>query len=400
MRGRFLPTGDDHRVTSLELLFDLVFVYAVTAVSETTAHHLTGVSLTQGLVLMALIWFGWSAYAWLGNQARADEGPLRISMFLAMAGFFVVALTIHEAFGDLPGGLRGPVVFVVAYAVIRLAHLTVYWFAAGDDSGLRRTIEHTLLTASAALVLLLVGAFLEPGPRLVIWAVAVLFDYVSIFVGATSGWRVAAPAHFAERHGLVVIIAIGESVVSVAVAVSRAAIDWSLLVGALLGIALAMTLWRTYFNAIAVGAEHRLREMTGDARTVLARDMFTYLHLPLVVGIVSMAVGLRVTLGDVAASEHGVAHDVAGIAMLALYGGAVVYLLSLSVLRWRLRGRPSLPRIVTAAWLAAAGIVLAAVGVDPLVDVAMVTATFVGLVTFDAWRYGQITRDMRLGGSP
>src|SRR6478736_2242448 len=113
MRGRFLPTGDDHRVTSLELLFDLVFVYAVTAVSDSVVHRLDLVGLVQGMVLMALVWFAWSAYAWLGNQARADEGPLRISMFLAMAGFYVVALTIHEAFHDLAGGLRGPVVFVV-----------------------------------------------------------------------------------------------------------------------------------------------------------------------------------------------------------------------------------------------------------------------------------------------
>ena len=118
MRSRFLPTGDDHRVTTLELLFDLVFVYAITAVSGSIAHNLSLRGLTEGLVLMALIWFGWSAYAWLGNQARADEGPLRVSMYLAMAAYFVVALTIHEAFHDLPGGLPGPVVFVVAYAVI------------------------------------------------------------------------------------------------------------------------------------------------------------------------------------------------------------------------------------------------------------------------------------------
>jgi low temperature requirement protein LtrA len=348
---------------------------------------------------MALIWFGWSAYAWLGNQARADEGPLRVSMFLAMAGFFVVALTIHEAFGDLPGGLRGPVVFVIAYAVIRLAHLAVYWFAAGDDRGLRRTIQRTLPNTSVALVLLLVGAYAGSGPRLAIWVAAVLVDYLGVFFGATTGWRVSAPGHFAERHGLVVIIAIGESVVSVAVAVSQAAIDWSLLAGALLGIALAMTLWRTYFNAIAVGAEHRLREVTGDARTVLARDTFTYLHLPLVVGIVFMAVGLRVMLDDVALQEGGRHLDVPDLAMLALYGGAAVYLLSLSVLRWRLRGRPSLPRLVTAVWLVVVGTVLSASGSSPLADVAVVAATFLALVTFDWWRYGELTRGIRLGAS-
>jgi low temperature requirement protein LtrA len=257
-----------------------------------------------------------------------------------------------------------------------------------------------LLTVSVALVLLLVGAYVDAGPRLAIWAAAVLIDYLAVFLGARTGWRVAAPGHFAERYGLVVIIAIGESVVSVAVAVNQAPIDWPLLAGALLGIALAMTLWRTYFNAIAVGAEHRLRELTGDARTRMARDTFTYLHLPLVCGIVAMAVGLRVMLDDVALEEGGATVDVPDIAMLTLYGGSALYLLSLSVLRWRLLGRPSVPRIVTAAWLVAIGVALAALDVEPLTDVAVVTATFVALVTFDSWRYGQRTREIRLGATP
>lgn len=397
MRTPFLPTGDSHRVTTLELLFDLVFVYAITAVSDSIAHHLTLVGLTQGLVIMALIWFGWAAYSWLGNQARADEGPLRVSMFLAMAGFFIVALTIHEAFADLPGGLPGPVVFVVAYAVIRLAHLVVYWFAAGDDAELRRTIQRTLATALVALVMLFVGAFLPEGPRLAVWGAAVLVDYVGIYVGGSRGWRVTAPGHFAERHGLVVIIAIGESVVSVAVAVGQSAINWSLLAGALLGIALAMALWRTYFNAIAVAVELRLRELSGDDRTRMARDTFTYLHLPAVTGIVMLAVGLRVMLHEVALHGGDSAAELPGVAMLTLYGGAALYLLSLSVLRWRVRGTPSIPRIVVAAWLIGVGVALSWAPSLPLVNVAVVTATFLALVTFDAVRYGRVTRDMRLG---
>ena len=397
MVPRFLPTGESHRVTTLELLFDLVFVYAITAVSGSVAHRLSLVGLAEGLVLMALIWFGWSAYAWLGNQARADEGPLRVSMFVAMAGFFVVALTIHEAFDDLPGGLPGPLVFVVAYAVIRLAHLVIYWVAAGDDAGLRRTIAHTLPTTLVALVLLFVGCFVGAGPRLGVWAAAVLIDYVGVFVGGARGWRVAAPGHFAERHGLVMIIAIGESVVSVAVAVSHSAIDWPLLCGALLGIALAIALWRTYFNAIAVAVEHRLRELAGDDRTRMARDTFTYLHLPAVTGIVAMAVGLRVMLDDVARHGAWSTPAVPGVAMVALYGGAALYLLALSMLRWRVRDAPSIPRLVVAGWLSAAGAAMTLAPPWPLVNIAVVTATFVGLVTFDAVRYGRATRGMRLG---
>ncbi len=302
MRSRFLPTGDDHRVTTLELLFDLVFVYAITAVSASIAHNLSLRGLTEGLVLMALIWFGWSAYAWLGNQARADEGPLRVSMYLAMAAYFVVALTIHEAFDDLPGGLPGPVVFVVAYAVIRLAHLVLYWFAAGDDIELRHTIQRTLATTLVALALLFVGALLSPSTRLAVWGAAVLIDYLGIFVGGDRGWRVAAPGHFAERHGLVMIIAIGESVVSVGDAISHGAIDWPLLCAALLGITLAIALWRTYFNAIAVAVEQKLESstaMTAPGWLVTPSPTSTCRQW----SASSRRVGLRVMLDDVACTE-------------------------------------------------------------------------------------------------
>jgi low temperature requirement protein LtrA len=281
--------------------------------------------------------------------------------------------------------------------VIRLAHLVIYWFAAGDDRALRRTIQRTLPTTLVALLLLLVGALLPTGPRLAIWGAAVLIDYVGVFVGGARGWRVAAPGHFAERHGLVVIIAIGESVVGVAVAVSHAPIDWSLLAGALLGITLAIALWRTYFNVIAVAAEHRLREVSGDDRTRMARDTFTYLHLPAVTGIVALAVGVRVMLDEVATG--GGAGDVPDLAVVTLYGGAALYLTSLSALRWRLRGRPSLPRLVLAAWLVVAAVVLTWSPIDPLANVAVVTGSFLGLVTFDSVRYGRMTRDIRLGSA-
>lgn len=393
MRGRFLPTGDDHRVTTLELLFDLVFVYALTADNGLVDHRLSLLGVAQGLVVMALVWFGWAAYAWLGNQARADEGPLRLSMFLAMAGFFVVALTIHEAFDDLPGGLRGPVVFVVAYAVVRLAHLIIYWLAADGDAELRHTIRLALTSTSVTVAVLLVGAFVDPGPRLAVWGAAVLIDYVGIYLGSDRGWRVPAPGHFAERHALVIIIAIGESLVSVATAVSRSAITWSLLVAGLLGVALSITLWRTYFNAIAVGAENRLREASGDERTRMARDLFTYLHLPPIVGIVGMAVGLRVVLDRYAAGSRGLP----ATATIIMYAGGAIYLLAMSALRWRLMGAPSIPRLVVAAWLVVAGGVLALAGTGPLTDVAVLVASFVCLVSWDSIRYGRTTREMRLG---
>lgn len=393
MPTRFLPTGDGHRVTTLELLFDLVFVYAITAVNTSVVHRLSPVGLVHGLVMMSLIWFGWAAYAWLGNQARADEGALRISMYVAMAGFFVVALSIHEAFAGSRGGLRGPVVFVVAYGMIRLAHLLIYWVAAGDDRDLRRTIEKALVTTAVTLGILLAGAVVGSGPRLALWLVAIAIDYVGIFVGAAQGWRVLAPGHFAERHSLVIIIAIGESLVSVATAIAQRPLDWRTLSGALMGVTLAITLWRTYFNAIAVAVEDRLRETSGDERTRMARDVFTYLHLPAVAGIVGMAVGQRAVLDRLGRGSA----PLPATAIVALCGGAALYLLTLSSLRWRVRGSPSVPRLVLAAWFAGLALVLPVLQPGPLADVAIVTGTFLLLVTWDAIRYGASTREMRLG---
>lgn len=397
MARGFLPTGDGHRVTTLELLFDLVFVFAITAESGSIAQDLGPRGLAQGAVIMALVWFGWAAYAWLGNQARADEGALRLSMYFAMCGFFVAALAIHEAFGDLPGGLPGPLVFVLAYAVIRLAHLVIYWFAAGDDAPLRATIRRTLTTTGIALAVLAVGVVVPPGPRLAVWALAVVIDYVAIFAGGARGWRVAAPGHFSERHGLVVIIAIGESLVSVATVVSRGAMDWSLLLGGLLGAGLAIALWRTYFNAIAIGLEQRLRRRQGDDRTRLARDAYTFLHLPAVFGVVLLAVGLRVMLDAVAEHGLGSVPKVGVSAMVALYGGGVLYLLAMSALRWRAVGSPSVPRLVVAGWLVVACAALMPARSLPLLHVAVVTGTYLGLIVFDSVRYGRATEQMRLG---
>jgi low temperature requirement protein LtrA len=276
------------------------------------------------------------------------------------------------------------VVFVVAYAVIRLAHLVIYWFAADGDTALRHTIQQALTTTSVAVGLLLVGAVVEGEVQLVLWALAVTVDYVGIFVGGARGWHVEAPGHFAERHGLVVIIAIGESLVSVALAVSHSAIDWPLLVAGLLGVVLAIALWRTYFSGIAVAVERGLQEATGDERTRMARDVFTYLHMPAVTGIVLMAVGLRVLLGDVAENGAWSRVDVPGVAMLALYGGGALYLVSLAALRWRVLGRPSILRLAVAGWLVAAGSVMSLASSLPLPNVAILTASFVGLVAVEA----------------
>lgn len=391
----FTPTDETHRVTTLELLFDLVFVFAITAVTSLMAQHLTATGLLEGLVITALMWFGWTAYAWLGNQARADEGALRVSMLFAMAAFFVVALTIPEAFQDRPGGLSGPLVFVVAYAVVRLSHLAVYSLAAGDDTELRRTVRQAFVSTLPAMLLLGVGAFAGSPWRLVLWAVAVISDYVGIFLSGSSGWRVPAPGHFAERHQLVVIVAIGESIVSVGVGLDGAPVSWSLLTGAVLGISVSIALWWTYFDVVALVAERKLAALDGDARTRLARDTFTYLHMPVVVGIVYLALGTKFVLAQVAAVADGQQGVFSGVALFALYGGAALYLVAMSAVRWRDVGTPNYQRLVVAALLVGIGVVAELTTLTGLVNLALVAVVLLALVAFELVRFKDVRQHVR-----
>ena len=141
--GGVRPTSEDHRATPLELFFDLVYVFAVTQVTGYMAAGHSAHGVLQGLLLLTLLWWTWSGYTWLGNQARADEGVLRAGMVVAMAAMFVIALTIPEAWQDAPGGLNGPLVLVGAYLLVRGVHLTVYAVAATGDPGLRRQVAIT-----------------------------------------------------------------------------------------------------------------------------------------------------------------------------------------------------------------------------------------------------------------
>ena len=211
------------QVTTLELFFDLVFVFAFTQVTYVMSHGEPPLSVLQGLIVLALLWWSWSSFAWLGNQAHANEGLVRVSLIIAMGAVFVLSLTIPEAYHDLEGGLYAPLVFAICYAVIRLVHLTTYLIAAGPDAALRRQVLMSLLaSALPSIVLLVIGAFVDEQWRVVVWAGAIIVDLLAIYVTSNvgGGWRVQSVAHFTERHRLVVILALGESIVAIGVGVS------------------------------------------------------------------------------------------------------------------------------------------------------------------------------------
>jgi low temperature requirement protein LtrA len=387
--GGLRPTSEDHRATPFELFFDLVYVFAMTQVTGYMAAEHSAQGVLQGLLLLALLWWTWGGYAWLGNQARADEGLLRAGMVVAMAALFVVALTIPEAWQDAPGGLNGPLVLVGAYLLVRCLHLTVYAVAATGDPGLRRQVAITWLPTLAGAVLLVAGVLLGGWIQTLLFAGALLVEGVGVWLTARHGnWRLQSVAHFTERHGLFIILAIGESVVAIGVGAAEQPISGPLLVAAVLGVAAAVCLWWLYFDVVSLAAEHRLLEARGQARVDLAVEAYSYGHFPLVAGIVLAALGVEGVLAHAAESE-----PLGAFYALPLFGGVAVYLAGQLLFKRRMHNTLSLPRLVATGVLLAA--VPAAVLLPPLAGLAGLVLILAGLIVVETTRYAQIRRSLR-----
>jgi low temperature requirement protein LtrA len=392
-RGRVLggvrPTSEDHRATPFELLFDLVYVFAMTQVTGYMAAEHSALGVLQGLLLLTLLWWTWSAYSWLGNQARADEGVLRAGMAVAMAAIFVVALAIPEAWQDAPGGLNGPLVLVGAYLLVQWVHLTLYAAAAIGDPGLRRQVAITWPPLLAGAALLVAGALAGGWAQTVLFAAALLVQGVGAYLTARHGnWRLHSVAHLTERHGLFMILAIGESVVAIGVGAASQPVSAPLLAAAILGVAVAVCLWWLYFDMVSLAAEQRLLEARGQARVDLAVEAYTYGHFPLVAGIVLAALGVE---GVVA--HAGDREPLGAFYALPLVGGVALYLAGQVLFKRRMHNALSLPRLVTMGVLLAA--LPAAVVLPPLAGLAGLVLILAALIAVETTRYAQVRRSLR-----
>lgn len=331
---RLLPTpkvsDEGHRVTTFELLFDLVFVFAFTQVTQFMAHEHSAIGVLQALVILSILWWSWGSYAWLSNQTHVDEGIVRIGMCVAMAVMFVVALVIPEGFHDIDGGWSGPLVLAIAYVTVRVIHLSLYLLAAGSDSDLRRQVLRTSVSLASGSTLLIVGAIIGGEAQLWFWIGGVAADIVLTYATSAGGsWRLHSAGHWAERHGLVTILALGESVVAIGVGAAKQPVGPEIVTGAVFAIALAIGLWWLYFDVLAIAAEHILARREGVARAQLATDAYTYVHLILIAGVVVSALGVEEAIAHIASDEH---FGLFGSA--ALLGGTSLYLAG-HALFWR-----------------------------------------------------------------
>ena len=369
----------EQSVTALELFFDLVFVFAITQVTGFLYRDPTWTRLVEALAILMALWFAWSGYAWLGNTAGTDEGAVRVVLLGVMGPLLIASLAVPNAFG------AHALLFGIAFFVVRALHIVAYRVLSRGDprlGGVVMRLARTMVPASGLLVV--AGAF--PGTvRAGCWVAALAIDYGGLWLGGTENWRVNA-THFSERHRLIIIIALGESIV--ALGVGTGSLGTGVVIGALLGIAVAAALWWVYFDVVATVAERKLREADQHTRVRMARDSFTYLHLPMVAGIVIFAFGVKTTLAHVHA-------HLGSLPAVALTGGVALYLLALSLLKRRNIGSFNYPRLVAAAIL----VILAPVATQPpaLVSLALVAAVASGLVAYETWRYAEARDRIRHG---
>src|SRR2546421_387824 len=253
----------EQRVTPLELFFDLVVVFAITQVTSFLSHSPTWSGLLQGLLLLGALWWAWAAYAWLTNTLDPEEGVVRLAVLAAIAAMLLVSLAAPGAFG--PNG----VIFGVAYFVVRTFHLVLYAIAGRGDRDLFRAVVRIVPAATLGPALLVVAGFLNGSGQLAFWGAALAIDYLGVLVGQMRGWRVS-PEHFVERFGLIVIIALGESIVAIGVGAAGLPLDGGVIAAALLGIIVAACLWWSYFDWVVFVAQARLAEATGAPRAAVA----------------------------------------------------------------------------------------------------------------------------------
>jgi low temperature requirement protein LtrA len=372
-----LRTGE--RVTPLELFFDLVFVLALTQCTALMADYPTWEGLAQGLLALGVLWWAWVGYAWLTSVVDPEEGSVRFAMFAAMAGLLVVALCVPQAFGDL--GL----LFAGAYMVVRAGQVALLLVAGRDDPGLRHSAWGLAVSTAIGTAILAAASLADGGLQLGLWALALALDMGGPLLIDSSGWRLA-PAHFAERHGLIVIIALGESIVAIGVG-SEAGVDAGVVLAAVLGVGVASALWWLYFDVVALVAERRLSRATpGREQNEIARDSFSYLHFPMIAGIVLLALGLKKTI------EH-VEDPLKAVPAVAMLGGTALYLLAHVAFRWRNVHRFSAQRLALAVVLVA--LTPVALELPAVASLGVVAGLLAALIAYEAARFAELRDRLR-----
>jgi low temperature requirement protein LtrA len=372
---------ESERVTPLELFFDLVFVLALTQCTTLIARTPTWEGMLKGLLVLGMLWWSWVGYAWLTSVIDPEEGTVRLVMFAAMAAFLVCALCVPGAFGS------ESLLFACAYAVVRGAHIVLFVLASRYDADLRRSVNGLAASTAIGVGLIFAAAFAGGALQLGLWGLALVLDAGGPYLFGADGWKLV-PGHFAERHGAIVIIALGESIVALGIG-AKAVLSAGVVTAAVLGVVIAAALWWVYFDVTAIVAERRLSQAKeGRERNEIARDSYSYLHFPMVAGIALIAVGMKLTI------EH-VDTSLELVPAAALLGGAAMYLLAHVAFRWRNMHTLSGRRLVCAVVLLA--LLPAATALPAIATLGILAALLTALIAYEALRYADSRDRIRHG---
>jgi low temperature requirement protein LtrA len=374
----------EHGVTPRELFFDLVFVFAFTQVATLLAADPTFAGIGRGVLVLAALWWAWTAYAWLTNIVDPEDGVVGAALLVALIAMFVAALAVPRVFDD-----EG-VLFGAAFLVVTAVHAALYALAGRGNRNLLgavlRLAPWTLLGAT-----LIVVAGLTDGARIWLWLAALAVTYFGAVLSGSTGWHVH-PSHFAERHGLVLIIALGEAFISIGIGATGISIGPGEVMAAILGLLVATSFWLAYFDFFSIRGERMLGDRQGAERVALARDVYSYAHFPMIVGIVLFAFAMKTIVGHVG-------EELDSVAAFALCGGCALYLLTYSAIRIRVERRLSRGRSVAAFALL---LLLPLTTVVPgLAALALVTAVWLALHTYELvwWRQARAESRSMLASS-
>lgn len=357
-------------VTFVELFFDLVFVFAVTQVTVLTAHHLDPAGVARSGVIFWLIWWAWTQFTWTLSPADTQHVAVRVLTLSATGAAFVMAASVPQAFAS------GPLWFAIPYIVIRLLGMGLQVRIDQEKAeGGPGISMRWVWVSTAGLFVVLGGALADAEVRPWIWLVAIVVDLVAAGIAASGGteWDLD-PSHFSERHGLFVIIALGESLIVAAGAIAADDRSTELVMAAGAALLVACLLWWTYFGWLKERLEHGFAQAPPAEIGPIARDAYSLLHFPLICGIIGFAVAVEEILLHPERPADG-----AVIASLVV--GISLFVGSSAMSFWRVTGQVLTARLVTTAVTAAVVILLA--GVDPVWPLLAVAAGLAAVVALE-----------------
>ncbi|WFE57260.1 low temperature requirement protein A [Micromonospora sp. WMMD712] len=325
------------RVDRFEVFFDLVFVFSFFAIVRATATDITGHTLLHGFLVLAVLWWVWVIHSIVATRVRLGEGFVPVVMVVGMAAVFAFALAVPQTIAAHGQGLAGPLTVAVSYLVIRVVHLWVYWHVMRtqpvESRHLMKLAPELVLSTMLLLAAALVPAHLaDPGDAALVrdglWAVVVVSQYATGLLAGTGGGGVTSAEHWTERYDLILMIALGESVISVGVGINLASrpINWQAITAAGIGIVLAATLWWLHFDVIGPAARIALHAARGRARVGLARDAYAYLFLPMITGLILFSLGAEEILNLLGQPHLPLEESLHRPGVPLLYGGVACYL--------------------------------------------------------------------------